>query len=113
MDRTVNLCHENIYLPLAIFALSTKYETQLERLVHFSAVVHGRPDSCFSRRGSCIRALEIVNNLRTHHSIDPEISATPMKALENHLWFVSDELVGLALFPISFRQKRKVKLSKG
>ena len=37
-------------------------------------------------------------DLKTYKQIDPQIGTAARKVVENHLWYLSNELVGLALF---------------
>jgi len=42
--------------------------------------------------------LQLMNNLLQYSSVHPGISAATAKKFSNHMWYLSEELVGLALF---------------
>jgi hypothetical protein len=52
-------------------------------------------------------------DLGKYHDVDPEISTAAKKVLEHHLWYLSDETVGLALFSDRVPTVEKVKIVQG
>lgn len=93
------------------FRLTKKEEAQIERFVKFGALIYTRawiaaPLATEAPAGD----LQLWVDLGNYQSIDPEISRAARKILENHLWYLSDELVGLALFSdlVTAAEKKKI-----
>ncbi|GBM31686.1 hypothetical protein AVEN_101299-1 [Araneus ventricosus] len=57
--------------------------------------------------------LKLWKDLKKYEVIDSEIAIVPKKVLENHLWYLSDELVGLALFSDRVSTKDKGQILEG
>ena len=82
-----------------VFSLSKKETVQLERFVHFGAIIYTKvwteaPFAADAPNGD----LQLWSNLEKYQEVDKEISDAAKKVLKNHLWYLSDELVGLSLF---------------
>jgi hypothetical protein len=83
----------------SIFNLTKREETQLQRFVLFGALLYTKvwieaPLAAEAPRND----LNFWLNLKKYEAIDSEISIAARMVLERHLWYLSDELVGLALF---------------
>lgn len=97
-----------------VFHLTKKELCQLQRFVQFGALLYTRawveaPLAAEAPAGD----LEFWSNLEAYKSIDREIATATMKVLEHHLWYLSDELVGLALFSDRVPATEKVKIVEG
>lgn len=59
---------------------------------------------------AAINDLNLWIKLKKYNSVDREISKLTTQVLERHLWYVSDELVGLSIFSeqISLEEKSKI-----
>jgi hypothetical protein len=83
----------------SIFNLTKREETQLQWFVLFGALLYTKvwieaPLAAEAPRND----LNFWLNLKKYEAIDSEISIAARMVLERHLWYLSDELVGLALF---------------
>jgi hypothetical protein len=82
-----------------VFRLTKKEETQVERFVKFGALIYTKHWVAAPRATEAPASdLQLWIDLSSYRNIDSDISAAARKVLENHLWYLSDELVGLALF---------------
>lgn len=84
---------------------------QLNRFVEFGALIYSKvwiEVPLATEAPGC--DLKLWGDLRKYEAIDSEIGIAGRKVLERHLWYLSDELVGLALFSdrISAGQKSKI-----
>jgi hypothetical protein len=92
------------------FKLTKKEQSALQRFVHFGALLYTMP---WMKATLATEApggdLQLWKDLEKYHVIDSEISVAARKVLEHHLWYLSDELVGLALFSdnVSIEEKSK------
>jgi hypothetical protein len=94
-----------------VFNLTKKEETQLERFVKFGALIY---TSVWMQATLPAEApvidFKLWYRLAAYEAVDPEISIAARNVLEHHLWYLSDELVGLALFSdnVSAVEKDKI-----
>jgi len=82
-----------------VLKLTLKEQGQLERFVWFGALLYTKtwisaPCATKAPAGD----LQLWLDFRHYENTDPAISTAARKVLENHLWYLSDELVGLSLF---------------
>lgn len=94
-----------------VFKLTKREERQLERFVLFGALLYTKawieaPLATEAPRGD----LNLWRALEKYECIDREISIAARKTFENHLWYLSDELVGLALFSENVTAEEKVNI---
>lgn len=105
----IYLFHDQEMIPL-----SNNEKVQLERFVHFGALIYAK--SWFSAplaTEAPAQDLQLWYNLKDYEQIDRQIATTAKKVLENHLWYLSDELVGLALFSDNVSTEEKSALLAG
>lgn len=82
-----------------VFQLTRAEETRLERFVQFGVLLYSKawtkaPLAAEAAAGD----LELWNDLKNYEQIDNEVGQAARSVLERHLWYLSDETVGLALF---------------
>ncbi|KAK0068375.1 hypothetical protein Bpfe_002310 [Biomphalaria pfeifferi] len=94
-----------------IFSLTAKEESQLKRFVQFGALLYTKswiqaPCAAEAPGGDLL----LWKNLQQYQSIDHDISIAAQKILQNHMWYLSDETVSLALFSdeVSPIEKQKI-----
>ncbi|KAK0053447.1 hypothetical protein Bpfe_017145 [Biomphalaria pfeifferi] len=94
-----------------IFSLTAKEESQLKRFVQFGVLLYTKswiqaPCAAEAPRGDLL----LWKNLQQYQSIDHDISIAAQKILQNHMWYLSDETVSLALFSdeVSPIEKQKI-----
>ncbi|KAG0718749.1 hypothetical protein GWK47_051855 [Chionoecetes opilio] len=81
------------------FRLTKKEERGLQRLCLFVVRVYAKAwiEASFSVQAPRLD-LELIKALGTYDKIDPEIGDVALSKLSSHLWYVSEELVGLSFF---------------
>ena len=97
-----------------VVKLTKKGKLQLKRFVHFGALLYTK--SWFSASQATeapAQDLQLWCDLKTYEQIDPQIGTAVRKVVENHLWYLSDELVGLALFSDNAFTKEKLAVVQG
>jgi len=82
-----------------VFQLTKAEETRLERFVQFGALLYSKswteaPLAAEAPAGD----LQLWADLKKYEQIDAEVGKAARSVLERHLWYLSDETVGLALF---------------
>ncbi|KAK0069028.1 hypothetical protein Bpfe_001210 [Biomphalaria pfeifferi] len=94
-----------------IFSLTAKEESQLKRFVQFGALLYTKswiqaPCAAEAPGGD----LWLWKNLQQYQSIDHDMSIAAQKILQNHMCYLSDETVSLALFSdeVSPIEKQKI-----
>ncbi|GBP30652.1 hypothetical protein EVAR_76197_1 [Eumeta japonica] len=84
---------------LQAFKLTNGEEKQIVRFVSFGALIYAKIwIEAPLAADTPINYLLLWKNLRLYEAIDSEIGKAARGALERHLWYLSDELVALALF---------------
>lgn len=69
------------------------------RFVRFGALLYSKPwIESPSAADAPVTDLMLWNDLDTYDAIDSEISSAVKKVMSRHIWYLSDELVGLSLF---------------
>ena len=93
------------------FSLTKKEETQIHRFVQFGALLYTK---AWTKAPLAAQApgqdLSLWIDLGKYESVEQEVSIAARKVLENHLWYLSDEVVGLALFSDELPAADKVKM---
>ena len=97
-----------------VFSLTRNEETQIKRFVQFGALLYTKawteaPLAAEAPRGD----MQLWLDIGKYQVIDREISHEARKVLERHLWYLSDELVGLALFSEQVPASEKSKIVDG
>jgi hypothetical protein len=81
------------------FALTAREQQQLQRFVQFGVLIYAQ---VWLQAPLAIEApgldLGLWKCLERYKAVDNNLASTAQKVLENHLWYLSHELVGLALF---------------
>ena len=82
-----------------VFRLTKREQTQLLRFAQFGVLLYTKfwMEAPLAAEAPA-NDLEFWNSLQSYLVIDTEIATAAMKVVQNHLWYLSDELVGLALF---------------
>jgi len=52
--------------------------------------------------------LQFIKKLQSYHDIDRKIAESAVKAIMNHLWYLTEDLVGLAFFCDDAPDERKL-----
>jgi hypothetical protein len=97
-----------------IFKLTKTMEAQMKRFVQFGALLYTRawvqaPLATEAPGGD----LQLWLDLCKYQEIDPMVGVEARNVLERHLWYLSDELVGLALFSNVLSPVEKTKIVNG
>lgn len=94
-----------------VFNLTKKEESQLQRFVLFGALIYTKIwiESPLAAEAP-MNDLNLWLNLKKYEVIDFELCTAARQVLERHLWYLSDELVGLALFSdvVTSSEKKKI-----
>ncbi|XP_049316715.1 uncharacterized protein LOC125779407 [Bactrocera dorsalis] len=82
-----------------VFETTQREKSQLERFVKFRMLVYVKywfeaPMAANAPWSD----LSLWKDMTTYEAIDPQISEVVKNAIKSHLWYLSDELVGLSLF---------------
>lgn len=81
------------------FGLTGEEVKQVKRFVRFGTLMYVKP---WFEAPLCVDAavndINLWNMIYSYRKTDPELSSSTLTVLERHLWYLSDELVGLALF---------------
>ena len=94
-----------------VFKLTKKKETAIEHFVHFGAMLYTMPWKKATMAAEAPGGdLQMWKDLEKYQVFDQQISVAGRKVLEQHSWYLSDELVGLALFSdhVSVEEKAKI-----
>lgn len=83
--------------------ITTKHQVSKVRdFVHFATLVYSQWwITCNSAADAPWRDLEFFQTLIRYQIVHPDISRSAVKALRNHLWYLTEEMVPLALFSTS------------
>jgi len=96
------------------FNLTKKEESQLESFVHFGALLYTKIWIEAPLAAEALgQDLALWFDLGKYEAVDPEISFAAKKVLEKHLWYLSDEAVGLALFSDKITSAEKLRIVNG
>lgn len=93
------------------FKMSKREENALRRIIIYTIRFHIK---AWFTSGNAIAApnhdLNFMKDIYKYQTIDPEISKLAVKKFCNHLWYLSDETIALALFDqcVSLNEKRKM-----
>ncbi|GBM29456.1 hypothetical protein AVEN_255842-1 [Araneus ventricosus] len=95
-------------------SLTKREEVQLEKFVKFGALIYTKAwiEAPLASEAPFID-LKLSKDLKEYELFDFEISNAAKCILERHLWYLSDEVVGLALFSdtvLSLEKDAKVKM---
>ncbi|KAK0040312.1 hypothetical protein Bpfe_030260 [Biomphalaria pfeifferi] len=95
-------------------AADIKEEGQLKRFVQFGALLYTKswiqaPCAAEAPGGDLL----LWKNLQQYQSIDYDISIAAQKILQNHMWYLSNETVSLALFSAEVSPIEKQKIITG
>lgn len=97
-----------------VFHTTKKEQIQLRRFVHFVALLYSK---AWIEAPLAAEApgndLKLWKDLKKYEVIDSEIGKAARKVFEKHLWYISDELVGLALFSEKISAEDKCKIIEG
>lgn len=81
------------------FSLTPREEAQLKRFVTFGALLY---TNAWIKAPLALEAplndLKLWLDLKKYEVIDEDISKAALKVLERHLWYISEEVVALAIF---------------
>lgn len=96
------------------FKLTKKDEQAVQRFVHFGVLLYTR---CWMKAALAAEApgedLQLWKDLDKYQIFDAEISLAARTVLNHHLWYLSDELVGLAIFSDTVTLEEKGKIVAG
>ena len=97
-----------------VFNLTKKEENQLHRFVQFGALLYTKvwieaPLAAEAPGNDLVLWVD----LGKYEVVDHEISQVARKVLAKHLWYLSDETVGLALFSDKVSPNKKAKIVAG
>lgn len=94
-----------------VIQMTQRQKVQLERFVKFGALLYAKNwIEALVAANAPISDLTFWQDSTKYQSIDKEISQTIHKTLTNHLWYLSDELVGLSLFSDKVTAAEKLKI---
>ena len=81
------------------FKTTQKEKSQLKRFVKFGDLVNVKYwyEAPMATNAAWVD-LSLWKNMTNYEVIDPQISEAVKNAIKSHLWYHSDELVGLSLF---------------
>ena len=89
--------------------MTKKEKLQLERFVHFGALLYTKSwISAPQATEAPAQDLQLWYDLKKYEQIDPQIGIAARKVVENHILYLSDELVGLALFSDNVSAEEKL-----
>ena len=72
---------------------------KIERFVKFVSFVYAKWwFNCSNATAAPVRDLQLLKDLDSYREIDAEVACVALKAFKNHLWYLTAELVPLALF---------------
>jgi hypothetical protein len=93
------------------FNLTKKEESQIPRFVQFGALLYTKAWTKAPLAAEApVQDLSLWTDLVKYESIDREISIAARKVIESHMWYLSDEAVGLAFFSDQLPAADKVKI---
>lgn len=95
------------------FKTTQNEKSQLEHFVNFGVLIYVK---YWFEAPIAINAawadLSLWKDMINYEVIDPQISEVVKNAIKSHLWYLSDELVGLSLFSEKVSNKAKVEIVK-
>ncbi|CAH0560415.1 unnamed protein product [Brassicogethes aeneus] len=94
------------------FKTTLRKKSQLERFVNFGALVYVKYWIEAPIATNAWADLFLWKDMTNYEVIDPQISEVVKNAIKPHLWYLSDELVGLSLFSEKVSNEEKVKIVK-
>lgn len=95
------------------FKTTQREKSQLERFVKFGMLVYVKYWFEAPMAANAPWAdLSLWKDMTTYEAIDPQISEVVKNALKSHLWYLSDELVGLSLFSDKVTNNAKAEIVK-
>lgn len=97
-----------------VFILSKKEEIRLQRFVQFGALLYTKAwiEAPLAAEAPG-QDMKLWIDLKKYQAIDSGISLAACHVLEHHLWYLSDELVGLALFSDRVSAAEKAQIVEG
>jgi hypothetical protein len=97
-----------------VFNLTKKEESQIFRFVQFGALLYTKVWTAAPLAADAPgNDLALWIDLGKYQAIDREIGLAARKVMENHLWYLADETVGLALFSDRIAVNEKAKIVAG
>lgn len=79
--------------------LHEDFANSLERFCTFVALIYTKYwNQCSNAADAPFNDLQLLKELKRYHQVDTKIADTAMQAFQRHLWYLSDELITLALF---------------
>lgn len=95
------------------FKTTQKEKSQLERFVNFGVLVYVKYwFEAPMATNAAWADLSLWKDMTNYEVIDPQISEVVKNAIKSHLWYLSDELVGLSLFSEKVSNEAKVEIVK-
>lgn len=95
------------------FKTTQKEKSQLERFVNFGVLVYVKYwFEAPMATNAAWADLYLWKDITNYEVIDPQISEVVKNAIKSHLWYLSDELVGVSLFSEKVSNEAKVKIVK-
>lgn len=95
------------------FKTTQKEKLQLERFVNFGVLVYVKYwFEAPMATNAAWADLSLWKDMTNYEMIDPQVSEVVKNALKYHLWYLSDELVGLSLFSEKVSNEAKVAIVK-
>lgn len=94
-----------------VINLINREEAQLKRFVTFGTSLY---TAAWIKAPLAAEApsndLQLWRDLKQYEAVDKEISTSTLKVLERHLWYISEDLVGLAIFSdqVTSREKKDI-----
>ena len=97
-----------------VVKLTMKEEAQLQRIVLFGALLYTKSWTEAPLAADAPGCdLKMWKDLVKYEVIDHKIASEARKILERHMWYLSDETVGLALFSDTVSSTEKAKIVAG
>ena len=102
-----------IWLFRGQFDLTNKEKKGLERICTFIVKIYVKTWFTAPIAAAAPKSdLQLVKDLKDYAAIDPEVSKAALKKIGSHLWYLSEDLVGLSLFDDDVRPYTKTSIVK-
>ncbi|XP_026292677.1 uncharacterized protein LOC113217050 [Frankliniella occidentalis] len=100
-----------LYLFEGQFSLTRYEKTGVERVCLFVVKIYIHHwFTCQIARWAPRNDLELLGSLRAYAEFDPQVADKGLKAVGRHLWYLSEEIVGLAFFDEIVSADTKIKM---
>ena len=97
-----------------VFGLTGREQNQLQRFVQFGALIYAQAwlQAPLATEAPA-QDVALWKALEKYKVVDSSLATAAQKVQEHHLWYLSDELVGLALFSNKVTDEEKVSMVMG